>query len=260
MPSHPFLACPKCKADTRLPDGHLTEICPGCGLVFAKFLEAQTPPSAEITIFPADTAGKVGLWNRLIAPPADDDQLPDHDLWWARAIGLILLCIWGGYFITMNWRDNQIGMSFMHHVNLVFHEAGHVIFIPFGHFMTILGGSLFQVLWPLILSGAFLLKYNNPFAASVCLAWAGQSLMDVAPYIGDARALQLPLIGEYSEDMVDMRADRHDWHNILGDLGWLAHDQQLATLAHVTGSALTILAMLWAGLIVRAQYQQHKQA
>ena len=33
-------------------------------------------------------------------------------------------------------------------VNLVIHEAGHLIFSPFGEFMTIAGGSLFQVIMP----------------------------------------------------------------------------------------------------------------
>ena len=37
--------------------------------------------------------------------------------------------------------------------NLVMHEAGHVLFMFFGEFMTILGGSLFQVLAPAAFAG-----------------------------------------------------------------------------------------------------------
>ena len=34
----------------------------------------------------------------------------------------------------------DVNESFLHLPNLVFHEAGHVIFSPFGRFMTVLGG------------------------------------------------------------------------------------------------------------------------
>ena len=36
--------------------------------------------------------------------------------------------------------------SFLHMINLPFHEAGHIIFSPFGHYLMVLGGSLTQVL------------------------------------------------------------------------------------------------------------------
>ena len=44
--------------------------------------------------------------------------------------------------------------SFLHLINLLFHEAGHIIFSPFGQFMTMLGGSLMQVLVPIVCAGA----------------------------------------------------------------------------------------------------------
>ena len=78
--------------------------------------------------------------------------------------------------------------------NLVFHEAGHIILIPLGEFMSILGGSLFQVLIPLVFLVAFLLK-RDAFAATVMMWWTGQSLIDLAPYIADARAQRLVLLG-----------------------------------------------------------------
>lgn len=31
-------------------------------------------------------------------------------------------------------------------VNLVIHEAGHIVFMPFGEFIMIAGGSLFQII------------------------------------------------------------------------------------------------------------------
>src|SRR5262249_60601361 len=66
------------------------------------------------------------------------------------------------------------------------HEFGHVLFRPLGEFMTLLGGSLFQVLLPLIFGGIFVVKNRDPFAASVMLWWAAVAVMDVAPYVYDA--------------------------------------------------------------------------
>jgi hypothetical protein len=41
---------------------------------------------------------------------------------------------------------DQASASFVHHVlsmaNTVFHEAGHVILVPFGRFLSVLGDSL----------------------------------------------------------------------------------------------------------------------
>ena len=92
-------------------------------------------------------------------------------------------------------REDVIGASFLHLINLPFHEAGHILFSPFGEFMTTLGGSLAQVLVPIVCAGAFLTTSWNPFGAAVMGWWAGENLLDVAIYINDARALQLTLIG-----------------------------------------------------------------
>ena len=52
--------------------------------------------------------------------------------------------------------------SFIHSVNLVFHEAGHVLFAVFGNqTLTILGGSLNQLLIPLIVLITFIYKRDT---------------------------------------------------------------------------------------------------
>ena len=64
--------------------------------------------------------------------------------------------------------------SFLHLPDLVFHEAGHIIFSPFGRFMTVLGGSLLQVLIPMIAAIAFM-RQEEPFGAAICAWWAGRT-------------------------------------------------------------------------------------
>ena len=43
--------------------------------------------------------------------------------------------------------------SFLDLVDLPIHETGHLLFRPFGEFMMIAGGSLFQVLFPAVFVG-----------------------------------------------------------------------------------------------------------
>src|SRR5262249_12036819 len=147
------------------------------------------------------------LWQALWYVPERVDQT----VFYGRCAALAMVVLWGAWFIWQPWDSEDIGASFLHRPDLAFHEFGHVLFRPFGEFMTFLGGSLFPSLLPLLLAAHSIFKLRQPFAAAICLWWAGQNLIDVAPYIGDARALALPLTGEYSEEIASMRAFRHDW-------------------------------------------------
>jgi hypothetical protein len=138
--------------------------------------------------------------------------------------------------------------SFAHLPNLVFHEAGHIIFSPFGEFMTVLGGSLMQILIPLICAGAFLFQQDDPFGASVCVWWAGESLLDLAPYINDARDLKLMLLGGPADEV-----EGHDWEAILTSLGWIHLDHAIARGVWWTALAIMIGALAWSALTLLRQ-------
>ena len=86
-----------------------------------------------------------------------------------RILVFVVLLIWGLKFITTPLETNYTGESFLHLINLPFHEAGHLLFMPLGRFMAILGGSLGQILMPLICLGTFVVKTRDPFGASVAL-------------------------------------------------------------------------------------------
>jgi len=112
-----------------------------------------------------------------------------------RIIILAVLLIWGWKLIFASIASNAAGKSFLHLANTPFHEAGHVFFRPFGSFLHSLGGTLGQLLMPMICTVVFLLQTRDTFAASVGLWWFGENFLDIAPYIGDARAAVLPLLG-----------------------------------------------------------------
>jgi hypothetical protein len=163
-----------------------------------------------------------------------------------RALLLVLLARWTWLFLMWPMREDTVGASFLHIVNLPFHEAGHVIFSPFGDFMTTFGGSLTPVLVPMICGIAFLTTSPNPFGAAVMGWWAGENLMDVAVYINDARSLNLMLIGGHTGAEVE----GHDWERILQMTNLTVHDHQIAWTAHAIGAVMMIGALVWGAFLV----------
>ena len=110
-----------------------------------------------------------------------------------------------------------------------------------------------QLLMPLIVLGTFLLKTRDTFGASVGLWWLGQSLMDIAPYINDARSLNLILLGGITGQECDTC---HDWEYILRKLGLLQADHFLGQTSHYFGIALMLCALGWGGFLLFRQYRK----
>ena len=242
--------CPKCGAPSPDP---LREECSHCGIVFAKWaarLDAMDGASHEqIPVRstpgrPVEPAPASRFAVLVLGPGA-----PVHR--WTvlgRAVLWIGFAVWSWSFISQPMGTAVLD-SFIHVVNLVFHEAGHIIFIPLGRFMTSLGGSLMQLLVPLVCAGALLWQTRDPFGASLAMWWLGQNLLDLAPYIGDARALQLVLLGGYTGREVE----GHDWEAILTTLGWLEYDRSLATAAHGLGVGVMVAALIWGAAVLIAR-------
>jgi hypothetical protein len=120
-------------------------------------------------------------------------------------------------------------------VNLAIHETGHTVFLPFGDFMHFLGGTLFQIAFPLLFVAHFA-RRGDRYAACVCCWWVAQSLWNVSVYMADARAQVLPLVG----------GGEHDWEYLLGTLNLLEHDILLSRTVFVVGILLFGWAMLQA--------------
>lgn len=117
-------------------------------------------------------------------------------------------------------------------VNLIIHEAGHIIFMPFGEFLMIAGGSLFQVIVPAVFAGYFF-YHEQRFSAALVLFWMGESLLNVSVYADDSIALQLPLLG--GEGTI------HDWNYMLVRAGFIKHTEAISKLIRLAGT-LTIIA------------------
>ena len=240
-----LLKCPKCGVPRPRDAIAAADTCPACGLVFAKWAQ-RVLGNERLRADESALDEQGGGWPRLreLVLPTTEQRV-DPIVFYARCGLYAALLAWGLYFMSLDLRTNEIGHSFMHRVNLVFHEAGHVLFRPFGHFMMVLGGTLGQLLIPLIACAALLIKNRDAFGASVALWWLAQSVMDTAPYINDARDLRLTLLGGGTGQD---RPGVHDWENILLDLNLIEHERGIALAADRLGELLMIVAFVWDSL------------
>lgn len=247
--------CPKCGYARKPGEIEAPERCPGCGLIFAKYLEAQQrKPAPAPAAEPA--ADRPALIDWLLYVPARVESLN----FYGRCIAYAFFFVWGWRLYAMDIGDADIMNSFMHLIVLPVHEAGHMLFIPFGRFMSVLGGSLLQVLLPLILMASFMFGFGGSrrdnFAASLMLWWAAVAIINVAPYIWDAFDPKMMLLG----GKTGAESDGHDWQNILGDLGLIKRAHLIAGIAHKLGLAVMLLAWAWGAALLYLQFRNRDSA
>jgi hypothetical protein len=154
---------------------------------------------------------------------------------------LLLLAYWTWRLLTHAFQQEVVGGSFLHVVDLMFHEAGHIIFSPFGEFMTVLGGSLMQCLVPVICAVAFFRTNRDLFAVAVMGLWLGENLQDVAMYIDDARTLSLTLLG----GRTGAEVEGHDWEHLLTMMNILHLDHRIGHIVQVVGAVLMIGCLVY---------------
>lgn len=132
--------------------------------------------------------------------------------------------------------------SFLDLVDLPVHEFGHIFFRLFGEFISVAGGSLFQVLVPAIFVGYF--WWNEKYySAAIVLFWVGQSILNVFVYAQDAVVMQLVLLG----GQTGSEGAFHDWNYLLTETGLLRSTKTVAGLIRLFGT-LTILSAIAASV------------
>jgi hypothetical protein len=218
--------------------------CPQCGNRFA-MTPGQTTCSQCGHIFTHATEKPTIISNQVLALLLDSAKTPSGYALKARAVLLFFIILLTVVFLfSDNIASESFAHIFFHNVNLPFHEAGHIIFSIFATpLITSAGGTLMQLLMPLICSITLLLKTRDPFGASVAFWWIAQNFIDSAPYINDARAGVLPLLGGNTGS--DAPYGFHDWEFILGELKLLQYDHLFATISIVVGLAGMILSIVW---------------
>ena len=121
---------------------------------------------------------------------------------------------------------------FIYGANLIIHEAGHTIFVFFGQFLHVLGGSFMQVAIPELFAGYFFLR-RDMLSGGIILMWMGESLVEVARYAADAIVMQLPLLGG-NDNVI------HDWNWLLSDMHLLAYTPAISGAMRAIGIMILI--------------------
>lgn len=160
-------------------------------------------------------------------------------------LGVLLILSWKVLARGITLEPPGFLLAVVDGANLIFHEAGHVILLPFGEFVHYLGGSLMQIAIPAVCAIYFWLHQQRA-ASAVTLFWTGESITNVAIYVADARRMELPLIG-----------GDHDWNYLLDRLNLLNQAESLGRLVFVLG-VVTILFSL--GLLINDLAGNYKRA
>ena len=127
--------------------------------------------------------------------------------------------------------------SFLDFVDLPVHETGHLLFRPFGEFMSVAGGSLFQLIVPAIFVGYFVWN-EKYYSASIVLFWFGQSLLNVFVYADDAVSMQIVL----TSGLTGSEGGFHDWNYLLSETGLINSTKTVAGIIRLTGTLVIISA------------------
>lgn len=151
---------------------------------------------------------------------------------WLRLAGLGL-ALW----VLIPGISRPLGGHLIDNVNLIFHEAGHMILMFAGETITLLGGSFFQLLIPAVCIGSFLLRRDR-YAAGICTLWLGESLAGVGAYIADAPTRNL--------DLLTGDPDTHDWWQLLGAWNMLDSAVGLGRFVHALALVCVIAGLLLA--------------
>jgi len=238
------MICPRCGGTQE--EGR--EDCAHCGVFFARYQPRPLPPEPA----PGPTSALRWLRRRMfqVQPGAH------HLTVVLRAFGWLLMAVWALRLLALPIASPELMDSFLHWIHIPFHEAGHTLFRPFGTFIYILGGTLGQLLVPLLVLAAFL-RQEEPFGAAFGCWWLGASLLDCAPYIDDARARVLPLLsGETGQE----DWEGHDWYQLLSRTGHLRDDHLLARAFWLAGALLLLGALAWGAWILWRQWRTAAEA
>ena len=248
-----YRKCPKCGHERKADEAGPADACPACGLIFAKYVKSRFAAEAPAAVAASLEAGETGIAARAkeLFVHVPEEVATVHVC--ARAALLAVLVVYGFKLAAMDVPSWEMTSSLMHPPMIPIHEFGHLLFLPFGEFMHLLGGSLFQAGLPLVFGGIFLIKNRDPFAAAVMLWWSAVAVLDIAPYVYDAQQPQHVLLtGRTGE------TGAHDFIDVLGDLGLLTRAQAVGYAVHRFGVAMLVASFVWAAWVVWKQFGRRR--
>lgn len=201
--------------------------CPGCG--------EDNSPEREFCwkcfqrLTSKEDARRTGLERKMAAALSAEPASAPRPRTWARTAAVLVL---GSITLRLLLAREPVFIPILDHVNLAFHEAGHIIFGFFGEFVQYLGGTLSQLLWPLVCMVHFRGR-GDRVSAEVCLWWTGENLLNISFYAADAIRQDLPLVG----------GGVHDWTYLLTATGLIAKTDLVGRTLALAGACLCFWAI-----------------
>jgi hypothetical protein len=164
--------------------------------------------------------------------------LEDHLGEWkpiSRIVGIGWLCFYVLFLLYA--ASSRSGFLFLDYVNLIIHEGGHFFFSWFGYTITILGGTLGELLVPLLCAAYFFVQRETSGFA-FCMFWFFENFPYIGTYMADARVRELPLIGPGG-------GEDHDWAILFSQWGLLYHDQTIGQVVRTLGWLGMLAVTAW---------------
>ena len=144
-----------------------------------------------------------------------------------------LFLIW--YFMSSAFSVEK--WHFIDNLDLIIHQAGHLIFLLSGEFVTVIGGSFVQIVIPVAFVIFFIIR-KDYYLTSLFLMWLGYNLVNVSIYMADATTMVLPLPG--------WKPFPSDWNYIFGALHIMNWSKQIAFLVDIVGIIVIITGAVFA--------------
>ena len=85
---------------------------------------------------------------------------------------------------------DRTGFLVIDYANLMIHEGGHFFFSWFGHTIMILGGTLGELIVPLLCAAFFWWKRETT-AVAFCSFWFFENFLYIGTYMADARTIRI---------------------------------------------------------------------
>ncbi|MGE0397508.1 MAG: hypothetical protein AB7T06_12365 [Kofleriaceae bacterium] len=136
--------------------------------------------------------------------------------------------------LVLVYRGEDPWIPVLDSANLAFHEAGHIVYGIFGDTAQLYGGVLGQLTFPIVAMGVFFVR-REAAGVAVGAIWAAQNLFNIARYMADARAKELPLVG----------GGEHDFEHIFTRWGVLHRDLAIAKDVRVIAWIIIVGTVAW---------------
>jgi hypothetical protein len=140
-------------------------------------------------------------------------------------------------FLVYAWQAHG-GFLMVDNANLIVHEGGHGLFGWFGETLGLWGGTILELLVPMLLAASFAYKRQTT-ATAFCLFIFFENFLYIATYMSDARSQALPLVSLGGDEPIN------DWFLMLGQIGLLEHEQVLSRLVRYAGWIGMIATVGW---------------